>query len=103
MEKQKSYIVNEVDSDEVEKRFENVTKALTSVEKQREKITKQFEKLPVQERIFYLDILISELCISSELPQFYLNGVLEKIRAEARESVPQNMEQISKSTRGYIG
>ena len=61
MEENKSYSINEVDNEEIDIQLESVKNFRKKHDRSLQKIEEEFSGLVAQQKIFFLDIIITEL------------------------------------------
>jgi len=78
MSEEKSYKIIESKSEELDKSFQEAESKMEMLKPNFEKIYDEVEKLEPQVKLFFLDRMLMELLLNSNLPVFYLNGLMKK-------------------------
>ena len=79
IEKLKSYYVSMVDMDKIDKDMNITFDKIEGLKESMGNIFKVIETLEPQQKLFFLDKVIMDIILKSQMPVFYLNGLLVKM------------------------
>lgn len=104
----KSYRVVESEEKDLDKDLEVVAKKCNEqLKEQFMKIYSELDELTIQQKIFFLDRTFTEMILNSNLPQFYINGLMLKIQQSLNsinETTPMpEVKEVIKKDKSYIG
>lgn len=99
-----NYIVSLVDDERIDKDFQVAKSKIESLQLELNRIYEEIRSLEPQQKIFVLDRLLAELCIQSQVPEFYLNSILLRTCEFVKNmNFKEITETISEDKRSYIG
>lgn len=97
IEKAMSYYVTMVDMDKIEYDMNVAFEKIEGLKESLENVFKAIDLLEPQQKLFFLDKVVMDIILKSQMPVFYLNGLLVKMSEYIKSIDGNNFTQPEKS------